>query len=183
MPVPKRATRSGSVRGQSTLSFHNKITKSVPNDGTNIDKAAASVVASPASEPQNPRLTEKRVDDGDDALQAEQQIEPDWAQQVTPKSEAEREAVQISDAEIHKYWQSVEKQRRAPRVHQEHLETGEKILRYFDVSSQFGPCIGNSRLKRWHRAERLGLHPPIEVLALLLKEPQSPIQQSQVEGI
>ena len=25
-------------------------------------------------------------------------------------------------------------------------------------------------MKRWKRAERLGLHPPIEVLAVLLKE-------------
>lgn len=25
-------------------------------------------------------------------------------------------------------------------------------------------------MKRWHRAERLGLSPPIEVLAILLKE-------------
>lgn len=32
------------------------------------------------------------------------------------------------------------------------------------------PCIGISRMKRWHRAERLKLNPPIEVLAVLLKE-------------
>lgn len=32
------------------------------------------------------------------------------------------------------------------------------------------PCIGMTRLKRWQRAERLGLNPPIEVLAVLLKE-------------
>jgi DNA polymerase delta subunit 4 len=32
------------------------------------------------------------------------------------------------------------------------------------------PCIGITRLKRWQRAQRLGLNPPIEVLAVLLKE-------------
>lgn len=32
------------------------------------------------------------------------------------------------------------------------------------------PCIGMSRLKRWQRAHRLGLKPPIEVLAVLLQE-------------
>lgn len=32
------------------------------------------------------------------------------------------------------------------------------------------PCIGTPRMKRWQRAERLGLNPPIEVLAVLLKE-------------
>ncbi len=32
------------------------------------------------------------------------------------------------------------------------------------------PCIGISRRRRWTRAQGLGLHPPIEVLAVLLKE-------------
>jgi len=32
------------------------------------------------------------------------------------------------------------------------------------------PCIGIARMKRWVRANKLGLEPPIEVLAVLLKE-------------
>jgi DNA polymerase delta subunit 4 len=32
------------------------------------------------------------------------------------------------------------------------------------------PCIGIARVKRWRRANTLGLNPPIEVLAVLLKE-------------
>ena len=32
------------------------------------------------------------------------------------------------------------------------------------------PCIGIARLKRWKRANLLGLKPPVEVLAVLLKE-------------
>jgi DNA polymerase delta subunit 4 len=46
----------------------------------------------------------------------------------------------------------------------------EKILRHFDLSSQYGPCIGIPRLQRWKRAYGLGLNPPIEVLAVLLRE-------------
>lgn len=46
----------------------------------------------------------------------------------------------------------------------------EKILRHFDLSSQYGPCIGIARLNRWLRASRLDLNPPIEVLAVLLRE-------------
>ena len=46
----------------------------------------------------------------------------------------------------------------------------QKILRHFDLSSQYGPCIGIPRLRRWKRAEKLGLKPPIEVLSMLLKE-------------
>lgn len=32
------------------------------------------------------------------------------------------------------------------------------------------PCVGVSRMKRWQRADRLGLNPPVEVLAVLLRE-------------
>jgi len=46
----------------------------------------------------------------------------------------------------------------------------EKILRLWDMSSHFGPAIGLSRGKRWERANRLGLKPPIEVLAVLRRE-------------
>jgi hypothetical protein len=55
-------------------------------------------------------------------------------------------------------------------VHQQSLPLHEKILRHFDLSSQYGPCIGIARLARWRRANNLGLEPPIEVLAVLLRE-------------
>lgn len=32
------------------------------------------------------------------------------------------------------------------------------------------PCVGITRLKRWQRADRLGLSPPLEVLAVLMQE-------------
>jgi DNA polymerase delta subunit 4 len=38
------------------------------------------------------------------------------------------------------------------------------------VLTVWQPCIGISRLRRWQRAQRLGLNPPVEVLAVLLKE-------------
>lgn len=41
------------------------------------------------------------------------------------------------------------------------------------------PCIGIARLKRWKRANLLGLKPPIEVLAVLLKELESGDTKSQ----
>ena len=34
---------------------------------------------------------------------------------------------------------------------------------------QLQPCVGIARTKRWKRAEALGLEPPLEVLAVLLK--------------
>ena len=35
------------------------------------------------------------------------------------------------------------------------------------------PCIGIPRMNRWKRADNLGLKPPVEVLAVLLKEEKS----------
>lgn len=80
-------------------------------------------------------------------------------------------------------------------VHQADLSIEERILRHFDLCSEYGvscqsvhpvagkgrrkqadrisscqPCIGIARIKRWRRAHALGLNPPIEVLAALLKE-------------
>lgn len=37
------------------------------------------------------------------------------------------------------------------------------------MSSEYGPFIGLSRLDRWKRAFDLGLEPPMEVLAVILK--------------
>lgn len=39
-----------------------------------------------------------------------------------------------------------------------------------NVLTSFQPCIGIARLKRWRRANMLKLNPPIEVLAVLLKD-------------
>lgn len=55
-------------------------------------------------------------------------------------------------------------------MHQESVPLHEKILRHFDLSGQYGSCIGITRLDRWKRANGLGLEPPLEVLAVLLRE-------------
>lgn len=81
----------------------------------------------------------------------------------------EAEARKIKDSQIKTYWRRKEQERKAPRVHQEGLDIGEKVLREWDMSGQYGPCIGIARLKRWKRAKMLGLEPPIEVLAVMLK--------------
>lgn len=49
------------------------------------------------------------------------------------------------------------------------------------------PCTGIARLKRWKRAHRLDLEPPIEVLAVLLKEQEGDnklsVQRSHVDEL
>ncbi|XP_031552455.1 DNA polymerase delta subunit 4-like [Actinia tenebrosa] len=37
------------------------------------------------------------------------------------------------------------------------------LLKEFDLNSEYGPCIGISRLQRWERAEKFGLHPSQDI--------------------
>lgn len=193
MPAPTRkSARSAAAasKGQSTLSFNNRVSKSGAAKATGKDAAAAAAteLESPIATP--PPSKKAKIEEAEEAV-----VEPeDESQEVEDdKPEAEVRASKITDAQLRKYWKGVEEARLAKRVHQEELGLGEKVLRYFDISSQYGvgfspfpflvkcliltiilqPCIGMPRMKRWSRAERLGLNPPIEVLAVLLKEKSS----------
>jgi DNA polymerase delta subunit 4 len=55
-------------------------------------------------------------------------------------------------------------------VHPENQSTVLTILRNFDLSPRYGPCVGMTRLERYRRAEKMGLKPPIEVLQILETE-------------
>ena len=46
-------------------------------------------------------------------------------------------------------------------------ETYLKILKTFDMSTEYGPALGLTRLERWKRAEGFGLHPPADVHKIL----------------
>ncbi|KHO01852.1 DNA polymerase delta subunit 4 [Metarhizium album ARSEF 1941] len=176
MPTSRRSTgatrgRTGPARGQSTISFASKVTKSVPKDvKNNLVKSTATKIDVPERTKPVQKQVEKAVEDDADEREEEEQEDPEPREEVPDKTEAELKAEKLTDSHIDKYWKDIEKERKAPRVHQEGLSVNDKILRYFDVSSQYGPCIGIDRMKRWRRAERLGLRPPIEVLSVLLKE-------------
>ncbi|KAI0402344.1 DNA polymerase delta, subunit 4-domain-containing protein [Xylaria palmicola] len=175
MPVTRRS--SGGARPsakQATLSFNHRVTKSVP-------KSAKDLVSGPTKSPLAKHVIYAEPDvadeadeaDTSDASDADADVPADekaQAVEVRPKTEAELRADKITDRQIGKYWGDIEGERRTKRRHQEGLTRAEKILRYWDVSSQYGPCVGINRIKRWQRADKLGLNPPIEVLAVLLRE-------------
>jgi DNA polymerase delta subunit 4 len=58
---------------------------------------------------------------------------------------------------------------------------------YANIIRVLQPCTGIARLKRWKRAHRIDLDPPIEVLAVLLKEMDKDskveLQRSQVDEL
>ncbi|KAK3304156.1 DNA polymerase delta, subunit 4-domain-containing protein [Chaetomium strumarium] len=183
MPIASKAIRPSAAKGkgskgkQQKLSFKHKVSKAI-NTGKGSYKSpprTREYLPKPSPEPENKKLEEEEASPATDnekdhgLAQPEVQAQP----KVETKSEAELRASEITDREIQRYWDRIEASRNARAVHKKHTEglaTGEKVLRYFDVSSQYGPCIGISRIKRWERAQRLGLNPPLEALAVLLKE-------------
>lgn len=61
-------------------------------------------------------------------------------------NDEETRARKIGEKAIASYWAAKERARKAPRVHQQDLSTGEKVLREWDMSGQYGPCVGMSEL-------------------------------------
>ncbi|MCJ1403560.1 hypothetical protein MMC11_006783 [Xylographa trunciseda] len=178
--MPSTRRKSGNptstARAQQPLSFNsrsNKIIKpSVAAASKNIDKfnskklAEAAEISSPS-----PAVEEEEVDVRvtEQPPRAELAIRSQVETEKKERTDVESRAFNITDAQIKRYWKKKEEERKAPRVHQQGLSVEEKVLREFDLSSQFGPCVGIARTKRWKRAEALGLQPPLEVLAVLLK--------------
>jgi DNA polymerase delta subunit 4 len=191
MPTTRRrgGNTAASRSGQSTLSFGGKSRVTKPSatstrsqktkDLEPISAAVSSTEEVPdpdqvpvaPSEPSQPHVAELAV-----RQQAREEIQQ-------PLSEEDQKAIKITEQELQRYWKKEEQTRKAPRVHQEDLSLHEKILRHFDLSSQYGPCIGIARLKRWRRAKMLNLNPPIEVLAVLLKEKDTVKQRAYVDEL
>ncbi|KAL2160154.1 hypothetical protein VTH06DRAFT_1809 [Thermothelomyces fergusii] len=184
MPATRRSTRSSAGTGkQSTLSFKHKVTKAI-HTGKEAYKSpsrAKEYIPEPSPEPAVSKPEPKKEEEEEEEEKTPVPSDDEQLQKAQPTavasaqrpSEAEVEAAKITDRAIEQYWNGIENSRKAKAVHRKHtggLTTGEKVLRYFDVNSQYGPCVGITRLKRWQRAQRLGLNPPIEVLAVLLKE-------------
>ncbi|KAH3526822.1 hypothetical protein KXV64_004089 [Aspergillus fumigatus] len=185
----RRGNTAASRSGQSTLSFGGKSRVTKPSATStqsqktkHLEPISAAVssteevpdpdqVPAAPSEPSQPHVAELAV-----RQQAQEEIQQ-------PLSEEDQKAIRITEQELQRYWKKEEQTRKAPRVHQEDLSLHEKTLRHFDLSSQYGPCIGIARLKRWRRAKMLDLNPPIEVLAVLLKEKDTVKQRAYVDEL
>ncbi|KIY49730.1 hypothetical protein FISHEDRAFT_72364 [Fistulina hepatica ATCC 64428] len=55
-------------------------------------------------------------------------------------------------------------------IHSEHYNRVNHLLRVFDMSYEYGPCIGVTRLDRWERAEAMGLKPPTQIRDILITD-------------
>jgi len=74
----------------------------------------------------------------------------------------------VKDRKWNKHYAEVRRKRgHLPPVHPGNQNKIHEILRVFDLSYEFGPCVGIPRLERWERAQALGLNPPKEVYDIL----------------
>ncbi|OGM50979.1 DNA polymerase delta subunit 4 [Aspergillus bombycis] len=187
-PTRRRGGQATATRSnQATLSFGSKsrvtkpsVTPTQTQKTKDLEPLIASIsektpepeqVSATPTEPEQPHVAELAV-----RQQAQEEVEQ-------PLSKEDKKAINITEKDLQQYWRKEEEKIRGPRFHQQDLALHEKILRHFDLSSQFGPCIGIARLKRWRRANSLNLSPPIEVLAVLLKHKDDVKQRAYVDEL
>ncbi|KAF2451375.1 hypothetical protein P171DRAFT_425885 [Karstenula rhodostoma CBS 690.94] len=188
MPPRRRsAGATGKSPSQSTLAFHgasNKVTK----PGARATNAKKNLLTESAKKDEKPEVVDVKVKVEEEAPTAEAAIieQTEQAQEPAQSTPEEDEARLVKPKQLQAYWKK-QNAGSAPRYHQDDVSLEEKILRKFDMTGQFGPCVGIARLKRWNRAQRLGLNPPIEVLAVLLQEQDSKdkisVQRSVMDDI
>lgn len=159
MPTTRRsaARTSGPAKGQSTLTFHGKVTKNIVKDLKEpIAKPAVAdaVEVKPKEEPAEDDVKADVTLDTPD-VKDEKDEEPDSDEEepeveaAPERPEAEIKAEKVTKPQIEKYWKGIENQRIAPRIHQQDLDLNEKVLRYFDVSSQYG--VSHARFCKYCR--------------------------------
>ncbi|KAF8159366.1 DNA polymerase delta, subunit 4-domain-containing protein [Crassisporium funariophilum] len=86
----------------------------------------------------------------------------------TVEKVSERPELNDKDPKWRKHYREVKiKMGHQPAIHAENQTKIHEILRVFDLTYSYGPCVGVSRLERWERAQMLGLNPPKEVYEIL----------------
>ncbi|NXE01672.1 DPOD4 polymerase, partial [Chaetorhynchus papuensis] len=90
------------------------------------------------------------------------------------KDKKEKDKVQVKKVQVKKV--QVKKVRDCPRApSQPPLDPALlEMLRRFDLSWEYGPCTGITRLQRWERAQELGLSPPGPIRDALLEHGDNP---------
>jgi len=148
MPPTRRKPSNPTTRTQTPLSFgpnSNKITKptttaptskkSSKAESTKLEKA---IIAEVSTSPPAPEDVQELIPESPSrGLPMRDQAAPKQAH----GSEIEQKAAKVPETQIRKYWRGKEDERIAPRVHQQGLSVNEKILRHFDLSSQYGVSL------------------------------------------
>ncbi|KAI5999390.1 DNA polymerase delta, subunit 4-domain-containing protein [Pisolithus orientalis] len=169
--------RNASKMKQGTLSFHTaKRTNSALNAKSQKPAASESDIdlpSHPSGEFSPSSIPAKRTRDGRDDVQPQRRPRKKHTLKKVEGVPAtpERETLDTEDkaGRYRRYYR--EARENMGHTQSIHGNGGNKIiqmLRFFDMTSEYGPCVGMTRLERWERAETLGLNPPPEVRQILL---------------
>nr|ODN87276.1 hypothetical protein L203_03548 [Cryptococcus depauperatus CBS 7841] len=103
----------------------------------------------------------------------ERHIKTDEDKVAQAKNTEEKNANKKLDVRS-KRWAGLLKQAKAAMGDLEPIHAGPEthndihhILRVFDMTTRYGPCVGMSRLQRWERAKLWELDPPEEIRVIL----------------
>jgi len=83
----------------------------------------------------------------------------------------ERKTLNLNDKRWNKaYGEAKAKMGGVPAIHHKvnNVTKVDDILRVFDMTYEYGPCVGVTRLERWERADKMGLNPPPEIHEILV---------------
>lgn len=136
--APKRSISTQRSQ-QATISFGkqglNRVTKTTLNQrdtkATKKDNALLDAVSTHVID--QPTTADAAIQE-----QAEAELVDIKPRSSSDPDDFEKRAIKVTNAQIKKYWQAKEAERKSPRVHQQGLEVSEKILREFDMSGQYG---------------------------------------------
>jgi len=129
---------------------------------------AAAAVANVSDNSQDSQQSEAVASPSHDSQQS-RTVAPLSQKPLLQESQQAAAAAKLSKAAVKEYYHEILASRLCTPYHQDSLTLEEKILRHFDLSMQYGPAIGITRLNRWKRAHRMGFNPPVEVLAVVLQ--------------
>ncbi|KAF8806895.1 hypothetical protein BYT27DRAFT_7190586 [Phlegmacium glaucopus] len=102
------------------------------------------------------------------SLKASKARPDDVSKTVPGKFADEKPELDVKDRKWNKHHAEVRnKMGHLPTIHAGNQNKIDEILRVFDLSYEYGPCVGIPRLERWERAQALGLNPPKEVYDIL----------------
>ncbi|KAM5541369.1 hypothetical protein V8D89_004923 [Ganoderma adspersum] len=174
----KRTTSANPAAGKAA-----KVTRKQPTRTSSSSSSTQPIVLSDSDrdgslhdEGSAPVPKKRRLD-----AQGKKQVPSAKEETVAAELEPEREPLKLSDKRWRKlYGAAREKSDHLEPVHGNGQSMVHHILRVFDLSYEYGPCVGVSRLDRWERAYALGLNPPPEVKEILItKEGTTDDQFSQ----
>ncbi|RDX51399.1 hypothetical protein OH76DRAFT_1401731 [Lentinus brumalis] len=156
-----------------------KATRKQPARASSSPTSSEAIVISESSDDEIdvPIVKKRRL-----ALKAQPVLKKDEdSDSERPEEVREKETLNVSDKRWRKlYGEARSKMGDIEPVHAKGQTMVNHILRVFDLSYEYGPCVGVSRLDRWERAQALGLSPPPEVKEILLtKEGSTDTQYTQ----